>query len=86
MHLGMAVGRHFLVCGASLFLVVAGYKLCSGANVSQPRNEATVFVEVDQLNPRAGDKMPARVAVTGEKLFGDAQALIDPSSVQIEAA
>jgi hypothetical protein len=84
MHLGSRLEMRLAVFGAGLFLTVAAHQFCGAKDAARLPSESTLLVEVDDSHPREGDKMPARVAITGMKLFGDAQALIDPSSIKVE--
>ncbi len=84
MQLRMTVARLVVIGATSLVLTVAAGNVSAGKGAAQSRNQSSLIVEVDQPIAHAGDKMPARIAVTGKQLFGDSDALIDPSSVQVE--
>ena len=72
MHLGSRLEMRLAVFGAGLFLTVAAHQFCGAKDAARPPSESTLLVEVDDSHPRRRQNA-RRVAITGMKLFGDAQ-------------
>jgi len=70
---------HFLLI--PLLLAAALPRVASAE--AAPEKEYSIVLEVDQAGQRPGDKMPAKVQLGAEQVFGEKGALFDPSSINV---